>query len=123
MITGISLSETKDFVSSFDSGEPKTIWKLGILDAEVFASLGQYNDNPLKMMLEIVKFGLKGFENFTDSAGNKVNFNTISRSLGPYPYKVVSDSIIKVIPSKIINELGGEILSLSKLSEEETKNS
>jgi len=122
-IVGISLSETKDFVSSHDKGEPKTIWKVSVLDSEVFASLGEHSNNPLKMMLEIVRFGLKGFENFTDAAGNKLNFNTVVRSLGgPHTYKVVADSIIKIIPSQIINEIGAEILRLSQLNEEETKN-
>ena len=121
-ITGISLSETKDYVSNLDNIEPKTIWKLGVLDAEVFASLGELVNNPLKMMLEIVRFGLKGFENFKDANGNDVKFATISRNVGPYNYKVVSDSVLKIIPSNIINELGSEILQMSKLGESEAKN-
>ncbi|MDD5355942.1 MAG: hypothetical protein PHY56_05370, partial [Candidatus Omnitrophica bacterium] len=72
MISGISLSETRDYISTADTGEPKTIWKLGVLDAEVFASLGELANNPLKMMLEIVRFGLRGFEGFKDSQGNDV---------------------------------------------------
>ena len=122
MITGISLSETKDFISEADTGDQKTVWKLGVLDAEVFASLGEFTNNPLKMMLEIVRFGLKGFENFKDSMGNEVKFSTISKSVGPYPYKVVSDNILKIIPSQIINEIGAEILQNSKLGEPEAKN-
>lgn len=122
MITGISLSETKDYISQFDKDEPKTIFKLGVLDAEVFASLGEFTGNPLRMMLEIARYGIKGFENLKDSVGNVVQFSTIPRQLGPYSYKVLSDSILKTIPSQVINELGAEILRMSKLSEEETKN-
>jgi hypothetical protein len=121
-ITGISLSETKDFISTSDTSEPKTIFKLGVLDAEAFASLGEFVNNPLKMMLEIVRFGLKGFENFKDSNGNEVKFSAISKSVSSYNYKVVSDSVLKIIPSHIINEIGAEIMQMSKLGESEAKN-
>jgi hypothetical protein len=122
-IIGISLSETKDFISSADTSEPKTIFKLGVLDAEVFASLGELANNPLKMMLEIVKYGLRGFSNFNDAGGNPVQFRTVAKQVGPTTYQVVADSIIKIIPSQIINEMGAEILQMSKLTEQETKNS
>jgi hypothetical protein len=121
-ITGISLSETKDFISTSDTSEPKTIFKLGVLDAEAFASLGEFVNNPLKMMLEIVRFGLKGFENFKDSNGNEVKFSAISKSVSSYNYKVVSDSVLKIIPSHIINEIVAEIMQMSKLGESEAKN-
>jgi len=122
-ILGISLSETKYYISQFDTVEPKTIFKLGVLDAEVFASLGEFVNNPLRMMLEIARFGIKGFENLKDGAGNVIKYTTISRNIGPYNYKVVADSTLKIIPSQVISELGAEILRMSKLSEEETKNS
>jgi len=122
MITGISLSETKDFISSFDKDEPKTVWKLGVLDAEVYASLGELANNPLKMMFELVRFGLKGFEGFKDNAGNEVKFSTVSRNLGPHNYKIVADNIMKIIPSQVVNEIGGERLRLSTVSEGEVKN-
>ena len=121
-IKGISLSETVDFVSKYDKEEPKTTWKLGVLDADMFASLGELTNNPLKMMLEIVRFGLKGIENFKDASGNEIKFSAVSRAVGPYSYKIVSDNIIKIIPSPIISELGAEILKISKLNEEEAKN-
>jgi hypothetical protein len=122
-ITGISLNETKDFTSIADTGEQKTIFKLAVLDAEVFASLGQYTENPLKMMLEIVRFGLRGIENFKDSNGNDVKFTTVNKAVGQYSYKVVADSLLKIIPSQIVNEIGAEILNMSKLGSEEIKNS
>jgi len=122
-IIGIRLSETEEFYSTKDTKEPRTKWVVGILDSEVFAALGAYAANPLKMMFEIVRFGLKGFENFTDSKGNKVEFDTVSQYIGgPVNYKVVSSNIMKIIPHEVINELGEKILSLSKINEEETKN-
>ena len=120
-IKGISLGETKDFVSSFDKDEPKTIWKLGALDSEVFDLLGE-DKNPLRLMSDAVRFGLRGFENFKDGNGNEVKFSTVSRAVGPYNYKVVSDSIMKLLPPQVKTELGTEILKMSKLNEEEVKN-
>ena len=121
-ITGISLSETKDFISSIDTGSDKAVFKLGVLDAEAFASLGDLVNNPLKMMLEVVRFGLRGFSNFNDAEGKPVQFRTIARQLGPNTYQVVADSVLKIIPSQVINEMGAEILQMSKLGESEVKN-
>jgi hypothetical protein len=120
-IKGISLSETKDFVSQYDKSEPKTIWKLGALDSEIFDLLGE-DKNPLRLMSDAVRFGLKGIENFKDGNDNLVKFDTVTRAVGPYSYKVVADSIMKIIPPQVKSELGAEILKLSKLNEEETKN-
>ena len=121
-IKGISLSETRDFISQYDKDEPKTIWKLGALDSEIFDLLGE-DKNPLRLMSDAVRFGLKGVENFKDGNGNAVKFDTISRAVGPYNYKVVSDSIMKIIPPQVKTELGTEILKMSKLNEDEVKNS
>jgi len=121
-IKGISLGETRDFISQYDKDEPKTTWKLGALDSEIFDLLGE-DKNPLRLMSDAVRFGLKGFENFKDGNGNIIKFDTISRAVGPYNYKVVSDSIMKIIPPQVKTELGTEILKMSKLNEEEVKNS
>jgi len=120
-IKGISLNETKDFVSQYDKSEPKTIWKIGALDSEIFDLLGE-DKNPLRLMSDAVRFGLKNFENFKDANDNLIKFDTVSRAVGPYNYKVVSDSIMKIIPPQVKSELGAEILKLSKLNEEEIKN-
>ncbi len=120
-IKSISLGETKDFISSYDKDEPKTIWKVGVLDSEVFDLLGE-DKNPLRLMSDAVRFGLKGFENFKDSSGKEIKFDTISRVVGPYNYRVVADNIMKIIPPQIKTELGMEILKISRLQEEEIKN-
>lgn len=119
-IKGISLGETKDFISQYDKDEPKTIWKLGTLDSEIFDLLGE-DKNPLRLMSDAVRFGLKGFENFSVD-GKPLKFDTISRAIGPYNYRVVSDNIMKIIPPQVKSELGTEILKMSKLNEDEVKN-
>jgi hypothetical protein len=77
MITGINLSEVKDFTSTLDKGDKKTIWKIGALNAEVYMTLGT-DRITLKNAFDVVRFGLKGFEGFKDSAGNDVKFSTIA---------------------------------------------
>ncbi len=120
-IKGISLSETKDIISEYDKNEPKTIWKVGPLDSEIFDLLGE-DKNPLRLMADAVRFGLKGFENFKDSNDNVIKFDTVSYAVGPYNYKVVANNIMKIIPPQLKTELGREILKMSKLNEEEVKN-
>ncbi len=120
-IKGISLAETKEYISQYDKDEPKTKFIIGPLDSEIFDLLGE-DKNPLRLMSDAVRFGLKGFENFKDGNGNVVKFDTISRAVGPYNYKVVSDSIMKIIPPQVKTELGMEILKISRLNEEEIKN-
>lgn len=120
-IKGISLAETKEFVSGYDKDEPKTIWKIGVLDSEVFDLLGE-DKNPLRLMSDAVRFGLRGFENFKDGNGNPVKFDTVSRPVGAYNYKVVADHIMKIIPPQVKTELGMEILKISRLNEDEIKN-
>lgn len=120
-IKGISLAETKEYISQYDKDEPKTKFIIGPLDSEIFDLLGE-DKNPLRLMSDAVRFGLKGFENFKDGNGNVVKFDTISRAVGSYNYKVVSDSIMKIIPPQVKTELGMEILKISRLNEEEIKN-
>lgn len=120
-IKGISLGEVRNFISQYDNEEPKTIWKLGALDSEIFDLLGE-DKNPLRLMSDAVRFGLKGFENFKDENGNEMKFNTVSRAVGSYNYKVVADNIMKILPPQLKSELGVEILKMSKLNEEEIKN-
>ena len=119
-IKGISLGETKEFVSQYDKDEPKTKWVLGCIDSEIFDLLGE-DKNPLRIMSDAVRFGLKGFENFT-ADGKSIKFDTISRAVGQYNYRVVSDSIMKIIPPQVKTELGTEIIKMSKLNENEIKN-
>lgn len=125
MITGIDTGLAQDYVSKFDNSEPKTIWKIGVLSAQVFAYVGSKISDSAKSiegMIEIVRFGLKGFENFKDKDGNDVKFTTQSKDVYSGTFHIVSDNIISFIPIDIIIELGGKILEITKLSEQVIKN-
>lgn len=125
MITGIDTGLAQDYISKFDGSEPKTIWRIGVLSAHAFAYVGSKISDPTKSidgMIEIVKYGLLGFNNFKDKDGNDVKFTTQSENIHSSSCRCVSDNIINLIPVDIIIELGGKILEITKLSEQEIKN-
>lgn len=125
MITGIDTGLAQDYISKFDNSEPKTVWKIGVLSAHAFAYVGSKISDPTKSldgMIEIVRFGLHGFENFKDKEGKDVKFTTQNKELHSQTFNIVSDNIISIIPVDIIIELGGKILEITKLSEQVIKN-
>lgn len=125
MITGIDTGLAQDYISKFDSSEPKTIWKIGVLSAHAFAYVASKIGDSTKSidgMIEIVKLGLRGFDNFKDKDGKDVKFSTDNKDIHSGSCQVVSDNIISLIPVDIIIELGGKILEITKLSEQVIKN-
>ena len=141
MITGINVYETRDYVSKLDPDKKNpTIFKIGCLDPMVKADIedeatsfeisspnasdtAKANLNFNKRNILAVKYGLQGLENFIDPAKKKpVPFKTISMSKFGKNYNVVSDSIIALLGSELINELGNVILGESVLTDEDRKN-
>lgn len=126
MIPSINLAEAVDYISKFDKEEPKTIWKVGAIDTQVLATLttktGAEPARSLEYMIDIVRFGLKNFVNFKDPYGQDIKPDFVSYSLNGKNYMILADSIVKLIPMSVITELGGEILRLSNISEEQRKN-
>ena len=126
MITGIDTGLAQDYISKFDTSEPKTIWKIGVLSAHAFAYVGSKISDPTKSiegMIEIVRFGLLGFSDFKTKDGTDVKFTTQNKDIYSSSQRIVSDNIISLIPVDIIIELGGKILEITKLSEQVIKNS
>lgn len=139
-IRAIDLSETTDFVSKLDKEEPKTIWKLGVLDTRMRKQLEdigfEYEVDPSqpssgkakaklnlgKSELEFVAFGLKGFENFFDKSGKPVSFKTEDRNVNGKIYHIVADEILKIIPGDIVTELAMKIKEINSVGEAERKN-
>jgi hypothetical protein len=125
MISGIDIGLSKDYISKFDTGEIKTVWKLGVLSAYAFAYVGSKISDPSKSiegMIEVVRFGLLGFDNFKDSKGAMIPFATQVKSIGQRNFNIVKDDIINIMPIDLVIELGGKILEMTKLSEEAEKN-
>jgi hypothetical protein len=124
MITGIDTGLSQDFLSKYDA-EPKTIWKIGVLSAYAFAYVGSRLSDQTKSiegMIDVVKFGLLGFENFKDKSGKEIRFETEEKAIGSHSFRIVTDKVISAIPIDILIELGGKILEITKLTEQEIKN-
>jgi hypothetical protein len=106
MITGIDVNEAENFISIYDKGEVKTIWKLCSLDYKTFTRVGKMSEagQAEEALAEAVKNGLKGVEHYT----KEFSF---------------SDDFLKTIPPMVFVELGKKIMQLSVLTEGEIKNS
>jgi hypothetical protein len=141
MLTGINIYETKPYKSKLDKESDKqTVFHIGLLDAHLRAyiddqttsfevssqnpkDLAKANIQASKHNLLLVKFGLKGMEDYLDPRDNKpIKFDTTAVSVNGKSYNVVSDSILAVFPKALIDELAGIISGENALSEGETKN-
>jgi hypothetical protein len=141
MLTAININETKPYVSKLDPDKTNpTTFHIGVLDGfsrsyiddqSTSFEFSSKNPNDLvntsinsgKRRLLAVKFGLRGIDNLMDPQTKKpVLFDTISMSVNKSNYNVVTDSVLKLIPSPIIDEIAAVILEENKFSEEERKN-
>jgi len=138
-IQAIDLTETQDFISKYDTVEPKTIWKLGALDSRIKKTIEdvawEYEANPNtpgdakakasfnigKTELEFVQFGLKGFTGFLNN-GKQVYHQTEPKNINGKVYHVLKADILGIIPGDVIKELADKIKDINNVSEEERKN-
>ena len=141
MLTGINIYESKPYTSKLDadSGNP-TVFQIGLIDSMLRAFIedqttsfefssknpkepAKVNINASKRNLMVVKFGLKGLENFIDPRDKKpIKFDTVSVPVNGKNYKAVTDEIVSMFPKALIDELAEAILSENALSEEDAKN-
>lgn len=134
-ITAVDIDETKDYVLKNDrNSEKPTIWKIGNIDTITLSKIettevewssegvSKFQANIFGRELLYVKYGLKGWENFKNKAGDdiKISFNDVSRC-GRIVREVVEKSLTQ-IPAFAIKELAEAIRDLNKLTESETKN-
>ncbi len=140
MVIAFDSSEVRDYSLKEDKGEQKTIFKIGTLDtplrlylndklAKYRVSDGGSNEqtevdiNVNAMQLEAVRFGLRGWENFKDKAGQDVIFSTVSVAVPKIGNRDgVTDFLLKKLHPDWIAELGREILRQNEISEEVKKN-
>ena len=138
-IQAIDLTETQDYVSKYDTGDNKTVWKLGALDSRIKKIIEdvawEYEANPNspgdakakasfnigKTELEFVQFGLKGFENFLGK-GRQIYYDTEVKNMNGKAYHVLKSDILGLIPGDVIKELADKIKEINNVSEEERKN-
>ncbi len=141
MLTGINIYETKPYHSKLDLDKDNpSIFHVGSLDSYLRAYIedqttsfefssknpkdpAKANINASKRNLLVVRFGLKGLDNFLDPRDKKpVKFDTISVAVIGKNYTAASEEILSMLPKALIDELAEVILAENTLNEEETKN-
>lgn len=116
MAKAINLSKTEDFVCSLDKDDTKTIWKIGAVDSTAISSF-LVDGKTVSDMTNLVRFGLKGFENFFDCEGKKIQYETEQVVVHGKVRHVLAESILKQIPIPYVLEVGMRILMLSTSEE------
>lgn len=122
MIKPLPLGIEEEFVSQFDKGGNPTKWRIGCVDSFLtmfcFQSTDSGNKNgfDLNATINMVRFGLKGVENF----GAPIAFETVI--VAGMEFQAVSLDFIKKIPSQVLSELGGKIAQFQVPSDELAKN-
>jgi len=142
-LIGIDPDEIFEFVSKHEKDlESPTVFKLGVIDsltiAKIEDNLTVFTIDPKdtdaktdtkmstgKREVELVKAGLKGWDNFKDKKGNDIPFEVQpnrSQSQGK-TVDIPKESTLKRIPKIILTELANELYNQNKLDEVERKNS
>jgi len=113
-IIGIDKDEITEYISKYDSSKDNpTVFLIGILDNDIKLKFGLDEGKKIdyKIMLEIVKSGLKGIKNlYVKKTKQYQNFDTIT------------DEVLNLLPMKIIGELAEQIVTVNFLSATEEKN-
>lgn len=119
-LTGIDKDEVREFVSKYDTGEPKTIFELGVITQKDRLKLFREfqgedkNFDVVKMQeksYELLKIGLKKIRNLYDKKSGKHK-----------DYTEITDDVLDMLPIGVIGELATEITQGNTIQEQEAKN-
>jgi hypothetical protein len=69
-----------------------------------------------KSNLEVVRFGLKGWDGFKDDKSNDILFTTVTRIVNGKQYTVVSDDCLGRMDVMLIRELANQIRTINVLT-------
>lgn len=119
-ITGIDKDETYEFTSKYDTGEPKTIFLIGVLTQKerldfLKAFQGDKEELDASKMQEqsykVLEKGLKGIKNLYNRKTKKhEDFNKIT------------EDIIEMLPIGVVAEVAQKIIQENFVQEGEQKN-
>lgn len=70
----------------------------------------------------LVRFGLKGFENFKDKNGEDIGFSEDRIPVDGKSYTVVSEKVMTLLPYALISELAQQLDKQNTMSDEERGN-
>ncbi len=135
MVIAIDINAIKEYSLKDDISDNKTIFLIGQIDSITRSYVDDENalydfkdkDEPVKTkfntkLIDIIRFGVKGWKNFKDVAGFDVEFKTEEKTFPIIGKRtVMSDESISRIPSKYILELSIEIITNNTLTEEDKK--
>lgn len=142
-IRTLKLAGSKEFISKLDPEKDTpeaTVFTLRALDSRI---MGQINDaatafasadpnridsrgatilNVHEANFKTASFGLAGWRNLRDDAGNDVLFKTVKRIVAGAEYDVVDPDVLKTLPPEIIDELGIAIKKFNVVTDADVKN-
>jgi len=141
-IKGISLIETEEYISRYDSSpDDPTVWIFGNLPSAIRREIEDKISNfqvrqetpdaePVTIVTvrsreanwEIFRFGMRGWRNFLVD-GEIYDFRTETVNRGGRTYNVVSNAVMIHVPNQIINELADRIWMKGQLQAREKKES
>lgn len=134
---GIRPDEVREYISPNDPDpDQPTVWKLGTLDAHLmgyikdavtrFETGGKKGSQTLEPVFRmgtwnwlLVKYGLRGWSNFLDHAGQPIVERFDSASHFGRSYQVVPDAVLEQLLSDLLTELANEINAQNTLQEAE----
>jgi len=130
MLIALDTTVVTEYTLKSDTGEPKTIFELGLFDSFIASRIQTliYNrgreidktgeSDITDVIFETVRHGLRGVKNLgIEFESEEVNVPKIG------PRRVVSDSFLRRLKIEWIVELYNAILSQNFLSEQDSKNS
>jgi len=139
-LIAVDLNAVREYSLACDTGDDKTVFLLGLLDAPLRAHVDDSSlsyslnaaapkDGPadVKMnmnarAIDVVRFGLRGWKNFKDAQGRDVPFDRVSQAVpGVGNRHVVSDISMRALKTEWIRELAGEITGDNTLADDEKK--
>jgi hypothetical protein len=141
MLTAININATKPYVSKRDPDKDNpTVFQIGIMDPFLRAHIedkstsfeisstnpdeaARANAAMKKKNIMLVKFGIRGIENFIDPVTKApIKISLDNHSIGGKGYPAIPDKILVLLGSVIIDELADAVVKEQDLSGEEAKN-
>ncbi len=143
-VIALTLSETKEYISSTDPAHPDndnkdgtpTMFLLGTMPSRLNAMLkdnstkflvGSESENitadfsPHYAAFDRVRLGVRGWKNYQDASGSEVEFKTESISINGYKYKAITGEVMDRLPISLIQELSMALETFNTPAAEDLK--
>lgn len=135
-VKALSLTAVRPYQSKLDpefGTDGATTFQIGTLDSRIMgkikdmaASFTVDPNNPSdevetsmnrnEVDFELCMYGIRGWKNFIDAAGNSVPYKSLTRHHSGTKYDVVDPDLLKTLPQAIIAELAAEISKDNEVS-------